>query len=1199
MEPGPIRLKHPVRFITAAALFDGHDAAIHIMRRVLVSEGAEVIHLGHDRSVSDVVEAAIQEDVQGIAVSSYQGGHVEYFTYLVECLRRRGCGHIRVYGGGGGVIAPAEIALLHKRGVARIFTPGDGRKLGLEGMIRLMLRECDHAPGKPLVRLPAKFSPGDAPIIARGLSTLERGGEVKGRSGLRALLADIAKRSGEKPRAPDAAAGAARGKPRCPVVGITGTGGAGKSSLVDEILIRFLEAFPQKRVAVLCVDPSRRRTGGALLGDRLRVNAAGRADRVFFRSLATRRAHAALSATVRDCLGLLRAAGFDLILLETAGIGQSDTEVTEVADVSLYVMTPEYGAPSQLEKIGMLDYADFVVLNKFDKHGAEDALRDVRKAYQRNHKLFASALETLPVFGTCAHRFQDGGTHALCNALFRKLGWSFRAFPEGRPDTRNLIPRDRSDYLRRVAAAVAGYHEVTKAQAEKARTAEHLYHALGEMGERLPGKAEPIGGVSGKKPGGKAAKVEAKAAAKSTADAAANAALALRARYDGVIADIEPATLAELRAFDDLRRTYRESSQSYRVRGQAIEVRNHTQSLSGLEIPKVSLPATENWGDQVEYLRSENVPGRFPFTAGVFPFKREGEDPTRMFAGEGTAERTNARFHFVSKGQKAVRLSTAFDSVTLYGADPDPRPDIFGKVGNSGVSVCCLDDAKRLYSGFDLCAPDTSVSMTINGPAPILLAFFFNTAVDAACERWLRKTGRWEKTRVGIAKWFKDRKIRPPRYRAGKLPDGHDGSGLGFLGLPADAVMDPADYARIRGETLRTVRGTVQADILKEDQAQNTCIFSTEFSLRLMADTQRYFIDQGVRNFYSVSISGYHIAEAGANPITQLALTLANGFTYVEYYKARGMDVDRFAPNLSFFFSNGLDPEYAVIGRVARRIWAIAMRNLYGADERSQKLKYHIQTSGRSLHAQETDFNDIRTTLQALLAIGDNCNSLHTNAYDEAVTTPTEASVRRAMAIQLIINRELGLVRNENPMQGSHFLAELTAMVETAVLRIFGELDARGGVLGAMEANYQRSRIQEESMLYERRKQSGELPIVGVNTYLNPAAAAAAAVKAAGTVELIRSTDEEKRDQVEQVAAYGKRFAKEAGPALERLKAAARNGGGTGDERGGGTGSGKGGGKGEESGNLFAELLEASKYCTLGAISKALFEVGGAYRRNT
>ncbi|MEO6095911.1 MAG: methylmalonyl-CoA mutase family protein, partial [Fibrobacteria bacterium] len=771
---------------------------------------------------------------------------------------------------------------------------------------------------------------------------------------------------------------------------------------------------PRKRVAVLCVDPSRRRTGGALLGDRLRVNAAGRADRVFFRSLATRRAHAALSATVPDGLRLLRAAGFDLILLETAGIGQSDTQVTEVADVSLYVMTPEYGAPSQLEKIGMLDYADFVVLNKFDKHGAEDALRDVRKAYQRNHKVFASALESLPVFGTCAHRFQDGGTHALCNALFRKLGWDFQAFPEGEPDTRNLIPRERSDYLRCIAAAVVGYHVGTQGLAEKARTAEHLYYAMGELGEPLPPKAEPMDWPAAKRAdSAKGRKAHAASKAATTREPArAEGSALLRARYDALLADIGPGILAELRAFDALRQSYREPSQSYCVREQDIEVENHTQSLSGLDIPKVCLPATENWGDQVEYLRSENVPGRFPYTAGVFPFKREGEDPTRMFAGEGTAERTNARFHLVSKGQKAVRLSTAFDSVTLYGADPDPRPDIFGKVGNSGVSVCCLDDAKRLYSGFDLCAPDTSVSMTINGPAPILLAFFFNTAVDAACERWLRKTGHWEKTRVKIAKWFKGRKIKPPRYRAAKLPEGHDGSGLGFLGLSADEVMNPADYARIRAETLRIVRGTVQADILKEDQAQNTCIFSTEFSLRQMADTQQYFIDHGVRNFYSVSISGYHIAEAGANPITQLALTLANGFTYVEYFKARGMDIDRFAPNLSFFFSNGLDPEYAVIGRVARRIWAIAMRDHYGADERSQKLKYHIQTSGRSLHAQETDFNDIRTTLQALLAIGDNCNSLHTNAYDEAVTTPTEASVRRAMAIQLIINRELGLVKN-------------------------------------------------------------------------------------------------------------------------------------------------------------------------------------------
>ncbi|MDB5104335.1 MAG: methylmalonyl-CoA mutase [Fibrobacteres bacterium] len=1155
LKPGP-----PVRFITAASLFDGHDAAIHIMRRVLVSEGAEVIHLGHDRSVSDVVEAAIQEDAQGIAVSSYQGGHVEYFSYMVESLRKRGCGHIRVYGGGGGVINPGEIALLHKRGVARIFTPEDGRTLGLEGMIRLMIGECGTAPGKPMAALPAKFTAADSPAIARALSTLEWGQEKSGRVKTGGLLKAIRARL--------------RGSV-CPVVGITGTGGAGKSSLVDEMLVRFLEAFPRKRVAVLCVDPSRLRTGGALLGDRLRVNAASRSDRVYFRSMATRRAHAAMSATVKDGLDLLKAAGFDLILLETAGIGQSDTEVTEVTDTSLYVMTPEYGAPSQLEKIGMLDYADFVVLNKFDKHGAEDALRDVRKAYQRNRKLFTTSLEKLPVFGTCAHRFRDLGTNALCNALFTHLGLEFERFPEGLPDRRGLLPRDRSDYLRRIATRVSDYHGETREKAGKARSAEHVYHALGELGVSLPGKAEPLADgnpASGRKAAaGRKSASAGKTAAGKTAPAAEGPVQALRARYHDLLSGIDKETLEELRGFDALRRSYQAETQTYRVRDKDIRVRNHTQSLSGLDIPKVSLPESASWGDQVEFLRSENAPGRFPYTAGVFPFKREGEDPTRMFAGEGTAERTNARFHYVSKGQKAVRLSTAFDSVTLYGADPDPRPDIYGKVGNSGVSVCCLDDAKRLYSGFDLCAPDTSVSMTINGPAPIILAYFFNTAIDAACERWLRKTGRWAKTAVKIAKWFKDRKIAPPTYRAPKLPAGHDGSGLGFLGLPADAVMDPADYRRIRSGVLQSVRGTVQADILKEDQAQNTCIFSTEFSLRLMGDTQQYFIDNGVRNFYSVSISGYHIAEAGANPITQLALTLANGFTYVEYYKARGMDIDRFAPNLSFFFSNGLDPEYTVIGRVARRIWAIAMRDHYGADERSQKLKYHIQTSGRSLHAREIDFNDIRTTLQALLAIGDNCNSLHTNAFDEAVTTPTEASVRRAIAIQLIINRELGLVKNENPMQGSHFLTRLTAMVEEAVLGVFQELDARGGVLGAMETNFQRSRIQEESMLYERRKQSGELPIVGVNTFTNPAAEGTR-----GTSELIRSTDKEKRDQVDQVKAYGNRFPKEGAAALARLKAAAR-----------------------KDGNLFGELLDAAKYCTLGAISKALFEVGGAYRRNT
>jgi methylmalonyl-CoA mutase len=890
------------------------------------------------------------------------------------------------------------------------------------------------------------------------------------------------------------------------------------------------------------VDPSRRKTGGALLGDRLRVNAASRSDRVFFRSLATRRAHAAMSATVADGVRLLQAAGFNLILLETAGIGQSDTEVTEVAGTTLYVMTPEYGAPSQLEKIGMLDYADFVALNKFDKAGAEDALRDVRKAWQRNRQVWMAPLNELPVFGTCAHRFRDPGMNALFNALCRKLsaqtpGWEGREpLPEGGSERRGLLPRERTDYLRRIAMTVEEYHASTARQAAAAGEAQHFREALAALGKDIPD---------------------------------AGAIRTLQELYAERWARLEPSLREALRGFDDMRARYASESQSYGVRGQDIRVRNRHLSQSGLEVPKVALPATRSWSDQAGFLRSENLPGHFPFTAGVFPFKREGEDPTRMFAGEGIAERTNARFHYVSRGLPAARLSTAFDSVTLYGADPDPRPDIYGKVGNSGVSVCCLDDAKRLYSGFDLCAPSTSVSMTINGPAPVLLAYFFNAAIDAACERRLRAEGRWNKASARISRWFSGRGLERPVYRSA-LPEGHDGSGLGFLGLPAHLVMDPGEYAGIRAEVLRAVRGTVQADILKEEQAQNTCIFSTEFSLRLMGDVQEYFIRNDVRNFYSVSISGYHIAEAGANPITQLALTLANGFTYVEYYRSRGMDVDAFAPNLSFFFSNGLDPEYAVIGRVARRIWAIAMRDLYGAGERSQKLKYHIQTSGRSLHAREIDFNDIRTTLQALLAIGDNCNSLHTNAYDEAVTTPTEASVRRAMAIQLILNREMGLLKNENPWQGSFFLEDLTRRVEAEVLAVFRELDARGGVLGAMETNYQRGRIQDESMQYERRKHSGELPIIGVNTFL---ASDRDVAPAAG--ELIRSTAAEKKAQVAQVKAYARRFPEESARALESLRAAARRGD-----------------------NLFGELMEAAKYCTLGAITRALFEVGGAYRRN-
>jgi methylmalonyl-CoA mutase len=832
-----------------------------------------------------------------------------------------------------------------------------------------------------------------------------------------------------------------------------------------------------------------------------------------------------------------------------------------LADVSVYVMTPEFGAPSQLEKIDMLDFADLVVLNKFDKRGAEDALREVRKAYQRNRKLFHAAPEEIPVFATSAHRFQDKGTNVFFNALFTRLqalpapsgDWAFETLDGGHPEAGGFLPAERGHYLLQISGTVNAYHEETAAQTAKARSAEHCYEALRELGDAVPPKADPYP---------ESALSEAKTAPEI---------LALRKRYNACLAGIREDVLSELRGFDALRKGYTGEKSRYRVRDREIAVQNFTPSLSELPIPKVALPSTPHWDQQVEFLRSENAPGRFPFTSGVFPFKREGEDPTRMFAGEGMAERTNARFHFVSQGQPAVRLSTAFDSVTLYGADPHTRPDIYGKIGNSGVSICCLDDAKRLYSGFDLCAPTTSVSMTINGPAPMILAYFFNTAVDGACERWLKQTGAWEKTRKDIENWFRERNCEPPRYRSEKLPDGHDGSGLGFLGLPADQVMEKDAYARIRDDVLHKVRGTVQADILKEDQAQNTCIFSTEFALRLMGDMQQFFIDRSVRNFYSVSISGYHIAEAGANPITQLALTLANGFTFVEYYRSRGMDVNAFAPNLSFFFSNGLDPEYGVIGRVARRIWALAMKGIYGADERSQKLKYHIQTSGRSLHAQEVDFNDIRTTLQALLAINDNCNSLHTNAYDEAITTPTEDSVRRAIAIQLIINREFGAAKNENPLQGSYFYEYLTRLVEKEVLRIFEELDARGGVMGAMETNYQRSRIQEESLLYERKKHSGELPIIGVNTFQNPRGSNG---KSHG--ELIRSTDAEKKFQVAQIEELKRRFPNESAKALDNLKRAAVKGG-----------------------NLFGELMETAKVCSLGAISNALFVVGGAYRRSS
>ena len=1138
-------LTHKVRVVTAASLFDGHDAAIQIMRRILQSEGAEVIHLGHDRSVHDVVDCAIEEDAQAIAVSSYQGGHVEYFTYMRRLLAERGAGHIHVFGGGGGVIVPKEIAELARHGV-RIFSPEDGRRQGLVGMIREILRTADHVPGP----LPTTLEPsldGDAPLatrrgaLARAITAIELDDNGEGGGAFRAHV-----------RARAAT------RPACPVLGITGTGGAGKSSLIDELLLRFLEMFPTKTVAVLSVDPTRKKSGGALLGDRIRMNAASNA-RVFVRSMATRRAHMATSAAVKDTLTLMKTAGFDLVVLETAGIGQSDSEVTELCDRSLYVMTPEFGAPSQLEKIDMLDFADFVAINKFDKKGALDALRDVRKVVQRNKKRFDAKPESMPVFGTSAHRFHDPGTNTLMNALMREVAalsgdpssWSFAPLVEGPPLTESLIPSSRTRYLGEIASSVRRYHATAEEHALLAEKLDGVRRTLADLGDTVPA-------------------VGARYGARDHEVAHEDVVVRrLRARHDELTGELPEGARAALASFDDEIARFLGESFTYTVRGKTIAVEARTTSLSGTPLQKVATPTTKDLGERVRFLSKEGVPGAFPYTSGVFPLKRTAEDPTRMFAGEGTAERTNRRFHYLSKGQKGVRLSTAFDSVTLYGADPDPRPDIFGKVGNSGVSVCCLDDAKRLYSGFDLLAPASSVSMTINGPAPTVLAFFFNQAIDAACERKLKSEGRWEETEKKIAAWFSSRNLTRPTYRA-SLPDTHDGNGLGFLGLSADRVMDRAEYDAVKKTVLSTVRGTVQADILKEDQAQNTCIFSSEFSLRMMGDVQQFFVDHDVKNFYSVSVSGYHIAEAGANPITQLAFTLANGFTLAEAYRARGMHIDDFAPNFSFFFSNGLDAEYSVIGRVARRIWAIAMKDVYGADERSQKLKYHIQTSGRSLHAQEIAFNDIRTTLQALYAIADNTNSLHTNAYDEAITTPTEESVRRALAIQLVINRELGLTKNENPWQGSYFLTRLTDLVEEAVLKEFESLDVRGGVLGAMETMYQRGKIQDESLHYEHLKHSGELPIVGVNTFLPEGGA-----DLIPEVALIRSSDEEKNDQIVVVKELAARFADEREAALARLKQVAREGG-----------------------NVFAELMETVKVCSLGSISRALFDVGGAYRRN-
>jgi methylmalonyl-CoA mutase len=1109
-----------VRFVTATTLFDGHDASINIFRRILQASGAEVIHLGHNRSGLEIVETAVQEDAQAIAVTSYQGGHLEFFRYLRDLLLERECGHIRLFGGGGGTILPAEGAELMAYGVTRIYSPDDGRALGLQGMVDDMLAAADFPTGELDGVDPEALGPTDHRLIARLISAGEN-------------------HPGKYPEIFERLAGRAAGS-GVPVVGVTGTGGSGKSSLVDEVVRRFLLDFPERTIAVVSVDPSKRKSGGALLGDRIRLNSLPH-PRAYMRSLATRRANLALSPAVQTTLDVVRAAGFDLVVLETSGIGQSDTEIVDCSDLSLYVMTPEYGASSQLEKIDMLDFADLVAINKADKEGALDALRDVRKQYRRNQQRFEGPDEALPVHLTIASDFNDPGTNRFYRAVVEALEQRTRRgflstldLPTAEEAKQHVVPPERHRYLAEIVAEVRRYDRWAREQAAVAAELEHLRGAVDALGGREGGEVPATG---------------------------------LRPVIEEVEGRLDPGVRGALEDWDGLSARYAASEYAYEVRGRTVRAPLVHETLSGTRVRKVALPRFEGWGDRARWLLQENVPGVFPFTAGIYPLKRTEEDPTRMFAGEGPPEQTNRRFHYLAAGMPAKRLSTAFDSVTLYGEDPDERPDIYGKVGNSGVSIATLDDAKKLYSGFDLCDPSTSVSMTINGPAPVILGFFLNAAVDQRCEQHIRAAGLTEEVERTIAGLYRER-VRP-RYE-GPLPEGHDGLGLLLLGVTGDQVLAPEVYGRIRAETLSTVRGTVQADILKEDQAQNTCIFSTEFAVRMMGDIQQFFVDNDVRNFYSVSVSGYHMAEAGANPITQLAFTLANGFTYVEYYLSRGMAIDDFAPNLSFFFSNGIDAEYAVIGRVARRIWAKAMRHRYGANERSQMLKYHIQTSGRSLHAQEISFNDIRTTLQALYAIYDNCNSLHTNAYDEAITTPTEESVRRAVAIQLVIGRELGLAKNENPLQGSFIVEELTDLVEEAVLLEFERLSSRGGVLGAMERQYQRTKIQEESLAYERRKESGEYPIVGVNTFISKEGSPFVVPAA-----LVRSSDADKDRRIAEVRAFRAGNAGAAPAALRRLQEAAVHGAST-----------------------FEALMEATKVASLGQVSEALYEVGGRYRRN-
>ncbi|WP_456277416.1 fused isobutyryl-CoA mutase/GTPase IcmF [Bacillus sp. AK128] len=1072
---------HHIRFITASSLFDGHDASINIMRRIIQATGGEVIHLGHNRSVEEVVTAAIQEDVQGIAVSSYQGGHVEYFKYMYDLLKERNASHIRIYGGGGGVIIPREIKELHDYGIARIFSPEDGRKHGLQGMINEMLKECDFPTVTSVEDEVEGLQKGNIQSITRLITLAESQVNATTKNpDIQAVLQKVKDL-----------------EQNVPVLGITGTGGAGKSSLTDELVRRFLNEIPEAKLAVLSVDPTKQKTGGALLGDRIRMNAIFN-QRVFMRSLATRGSKTELSLAIKDAISVAKAANFDLIIVETSGIGQGDAEIAEICDVSMYVMTSEFGAPSQLEKIDMIDYADLIVINKFERKGSEDAKSQVQKQYQRSHMLFETDLSQMPVYGTIASQFNDKGTNSLFAALVDVINtkcekdWS-TSFSKGNlVEKQNvIIPNNRRYYLREISDAVRNYHKKSEEQAEAARKLFQIDGAIEALGEQ----EQPVQALQ-----------------------------EVREKFDF---KLSPESKKLLETWPKLKENYSGTEFVTKVRDKEFVTKLTSKSLSGLDIPKVVLPKFKDYGEILRWIYKENVPGAFPYTAGVFPFKREGEDPKRQFAGEGTPERTNRRFHYLSKDDTAKRLSTAFDSVTLYGEDPDYRPDIYGKVGESGVNICTLEDMKKLYDGFDLCAPSTSVSMTINGPAPIILAMFFNTAIHQQIEKREKELGR---------------------------------------------ILTVEEYIEVKEWTLQTVRGTVQADILKEDQGQNTCIFSTEFALRMMGDIQQYFTDHKVRNYYSVSISGYHIAEAGANPISQLAFTLSNGFTYVEYYLSRGMNIDDFAPNLSFFFSNGLDPEYTVIGRVARRIWAVVMREKYGANERSQKLKYHVQTSGRSLHAQEIDFNDIRTTLQALMAIQDNCNSLHTNAYDEAITTPTEESVRRAMAIQMIITKEHGLTKNENPLQGSFIIEELTDLVEEAVLQEFERINDRGGVLGAMETQYQRGKIQEESMYYEMKKHSGELPIIGVNTYLNPNPPSDEELD---NIELARASKEEKVQQIDNLNSFHQKNQAELDEALNRLKKVAVSGG-----------------------NIFEELLETVKVASLGQITRALYEVGGQYRRN-